>query len=57
MQASKTNNTKAMYYIGSYYFNGKGVVRNEDKAIEWMKRAESLGHKRSANFLKVNNLR
>ena len=57
MQASKENNTKAMYYIGFFYFNGQGIARNEVKAIEWMKRAESLGHKRSANFLKLNNLR
>ncbi len=56
MEASKKDSTKAMYYIGFYYFNGYGVQKNISKAKVWMKKAEAKGHKRATNFLKINNL-
>ena len=41
-KAAKKGNAKAMYYIGCFYDNGKGVKKDRNKAIEWYKKAAEL---------------
>ncbi len=57
MKASNHNSSKAMYYVGFFYFEGLGVIKNEGRAKVWMKKAEALGHKRARNFLELKGLK
>ncbi|MEZ4694661.1 MAG: tetratricopeptide repeat protein, partial [Aliarcobacter sp.] len=54
--AAKQKSTKAMFYIGFFYFEGLGVRKDTAKAKIWMKRAETLGHERAKNFLIMNKM-
>jgi TPR repeat protein len=40
-----------MYNLGSCYFNGKGVRKNEVEAIKWCRKAAELGHEMAKQTL------
>ncbi|KAI9480963.1 MAG: hypothetical protein EXX96DRAFT_198935 [Benjaminiella poitrasii] len=44
-KSAETNNPKALYYIGIYYYNGYGsIVRDHNQARHFFKRSAELGH-------------
>ncbi len=40
---AREGNAEAMYYLGMMYYEGWGVDKDLDKAIEWWKRANRRG--------------
>ncbi|BCD68496.1 tetratricopeptide repeat protein [Nitratiruptor sp. YY09-18] len=41
---AKEGDAEAMYYIGMMYYEGWGVEKSQEKAIEWWKRANRRGN-------------
>jgi len=41
---AKEGDSEAMYYLGVMYYEGWGVERSLDKAVEWWKRAQRRGN-------------
>ncbi|WP_281951257.1 tetratricopeptide repeat protein [Nitrosophilus kaiyonis] len=41
---AKDGNSEAMYYIGMMYYEGWGVEKDLDEAINWWKRANRKGN-------------
>lgn len=44
-----------MYNLGVCYYNGWGVARSQNKAIEFFRLAADLGDEECAQILKDNN--
>ena len=40
---AKQGNAEAMYYIGMMYYEGWGVEKSQEKAVEWWKKADRRG--------------
>ncbi|MRI58037.1 MAG: hypothetical protein C6H99_00855 [Epsilonproteobacteria bacterium] len=40
---AKEGSAEAMYYVGMMYYEGWGVEKSQQKAIEWWKRADRRG--------------
>jgi len=51
LEAAKQRDANAQYKVGLMYFRGKGVPENRKKAILWMRRAYSQGHRGAAKKL------
>ncbi len=47
------NNMIVNYNIANIYYNGDGVDKNEELAIEFFKKAAKRGHKPSIDFLEI----
>ena len=43
MMASEQGNTEAQYWLGTYYFQGKGVPQNFVEALRWYRKAAEEG--------------
>lgn len=43
----------AQYFIGSYYYNGKGVEKDIDKSFEWWNVAAQNGNEKAAEMLQI----
>ena len=55
-KAAKQNSLKSMFYLGLFYYNGFGVLKDNGKAKIWMKKAAQNGHERAKVFLETNKL-
>ncbi len=42
-ELAKKGSSEAMYYLGMMYYEGWGVQKSQDKAIEWWKKADRRG--------------
>ncbi len=42
-EQAKAGNAEAMYYIGMMYYEGWGVEKSQEKAVEWWKKADRRG--------------
>ncbi len=42
-ELAREGDAEAMYYIGVLYYEGWGVEKSVDKAVEWWKRANRRG--------------
>ena len=56
LQAAEAGNARAHFYLGQAHFTGKGVVQDEEKAIDWHKKAAKLGKGESSMTLAVTYL-
>jgi TPR repeat protein len=43
-QGAEAGDVKAQYYLGTLYCEGKGVARDDTKAVEWLARAAEQGN-------------
>lgn len=43
----------AQYYIGLYYFNGKGVTKDLDKSFEWWIKAADNGNEKASEMVQI----
>lgn len=43
--------TQAQFQVGMRYYNGMGVNKDLDKAIEWFKKSAKAGHQEAAYYL------
>ena len=48
---AEAGNPDAQYTIGYMYFEGQGVSRDEDRALEWIRRAAENGSRRAVTAL------
>ncbi|MRI83651.1 MAG: hypothetical protein C6I00_04450 [Nitratiruptor sp.] len=42
-ELAKAGSAEAMYYIGMMYYEGWGVEKSQEKAVEWWKKADRRG--------------
>lgn len=42
-ELAKEGNAEAMYYIGMMYYEGWGVEKSQEQAVEWWKKANRRG--------------
>ncbi|HDN26502.1 MAG TPA: sel1 repeat family protein [Thioploca sp.] len=50
-QRLKETHTKAQFYLGCAYSDGKGVIPNDEQAIYWYRQAAENGQKRAQFYL------
>ncbi len=43
-ELAREGNAEAMYYLGMMYYEGWGVDKDLDKAVEWWKKADRRGN-------------
>ncbi|TFG92691.1 MAG: sel1 repeat family protein [Myxococcales bacterium] len=43
-ELAASGNGEAQYRLGSLYRAGRGVARDDEKAVEWLRRAAAVGH-------------
>src|SRR3990172_12181387 len=43
-KAADQGNTSAQFHIGVLYFNGRGVKQDANKALEWIRKAATVGN-------------
>jgi TPR repeat protein len=53
MRASEQGNANAQNNLGSCFVYGRGVVKDEKKAVEWYTRAANQGDEMAAKELSV----
>ena len=52
-KAAKGGDAKAQFNLGSMYDQGRGVAKNERKAVEWYQKAAAQGNASAQNNLGV----
>ena len=51
LEAAENNDANCQTLIGLMYFHGIGVVRDNDEAIKWLRKAENLGCEEATVFI------
>ena len=56
-KAADMENAQAMYYLATCCYSGKGVPKDEEKSVEWYKKAAKLGHEGAQDALKNRGIK
>lgn len=51
LTAAQNGNPRAQYTVGYMYYNGKGVEKNRDQALKWIREAARNGDHRAVEAL------
>ena len=50
-QAAALHDSEAMWQLGTFYYNGEGVAKNNAKAEKWLAKAAQIGNKAARTAL------